>query len=40
MKTGLSIDKDKFIENNNDFVTKLIYKSNLLWIIAPWTWKK
>ena len=32
--------RQEFIENNNDIVTKLIYKSNLLWIIAPWTWKK
>ena len=32
--------RQEFIEKNNDIVTKLIYKSNLLWIIAPWTWKK
>ena len=32
--------RDEWYEYNKNISTKNIRKANILWIIAPWTWKK
>lgn len=32
--------KKEWFEANADITTKVIFRSNIIWIIAPWTWKK
>lgn len=32
--------KKEFIEHNRNYITTRAYKSNLIWMIAPWTWEK
>ena len=41
MKAGLLIGLGKeWIENNLDSITENIEEADIVWIIAPWTWKK
>ena len=32
--------RQEFISHNKTLTTSLVSRSNLIWIIAPWTWKK
>ena len=32
--------KDEWLEYNKDLTTKSIKESEIIWIIAPWTWRK
>ena len=32
--------RQEFISHNKTLTTSLVNRSNLIWIIAPWTWKK
>ena len=32
--------RKEFVSHNHDIVTNFAYSSNLIWIIAPWTWSK
>ena len=41
MNLGLLIDLEKeFISHNPQITTKFLSRSNLVWIISPWTWRK
>ena len=31
---------DEWNDHNKSFTTKNIFRSNVIWIIAPWTWRK
>ena len=43
-KAGENWIVDRFYSEWNDFnsslVTKFIFNSDIIWLIAPWTWKK
>ena len=32
--------KKEWIKNNKDINTKSLMRSDIIWIIAPWTWEK
>lgn len=32
--------RSEWIENNSDITSKYIYNADIIWIIAPWLWKK
>ena len=32
--------RNEWLENNKDISTKLINKADIIWIVAPWLWKK
>ena len=32
--------RKEFISHNPQITTKLPYRSNVVWIISPWTWRK
>ena len=32
--------RDEWYKYNSNISTKNIRKANILWVIAPWTWKK
>ena len=31
---------DEWNDHNKSFTTRNIFRSNVIWIIAPWTWRK
>ncbi len=32
--------RQEFLDNNKNLITNYLFRSNLIWIIAPWTWNK